>query len=418
MGWYTILPLRAISGFGRLLFFASFGIAILAGIGLALATQLTEGLVRRVLVFPKAHLAPAILGILVISAVLVEMLPFAIAANPPWLPHREVEYFPVTGAEKVLASGSYKVGEWHGLMLPLTASRSDPDVAWSGTSFWGATAQVAAIDSVGGYDSAVPWRATSVARVMQGTPVTEAVRPFSSAFLPSFSLKWSRLDLMRRIGVTHVYAPPGVNLNESAYSGWANGLRAVYNGPDGQVWEVNNSQRSPRLVDRVVVVKRPEDALSTFIQPDFDSSVSVILERAKGDGVSPRLSEGVSNESPPGTVLNSERGSNSAAVNLTVFRDSWLVVPIGYSKGWSAKVDDVAVETRPANFAFTALRVAPGAHRVTLEYRPQGFFLGSVLTLVSVGIVALLALFGATRRKMAGMAFLRPARNSWRRRGQ
>lgn len=395
IGWYTIPPLRAVSGFGRLLFLASFGVAILAGIGADYLVRAGGAIFRGDVGWLRVRVARRMSGAILLGAVVFEMLPFAIAASPPWVSRQGGSFFPETGAARAIAEVNVS-GGWPSLVLPISgqgAASADPAVGWSGISFWGSTAHAASIDSVGGYDSAVPWRAASLARVMQGTVIGEAVRGFGGAYLPSFSVGWSRLDLMRRVGVTHVYAPPGVALEDSAYFGWMLGASLVYEGSDGRVWAIDGSQRLPRVVELAVVAPSAEDALVTLVSADFDPASSTVLEA--GDGPVP---VGVEASAAGGTdlggVRSSKRGSNSAAVDVRLNRDAWLVTPIGFSNGWSAQVDGRDVETRAADFGFTAVRVGQGDHRVTFSYRPPGFLIGAALTslaLLGVGTAGVVA---------------------------
>jgi len=398
-GWYLVPPLHAVSGFGRLLFLASFGVAILAAAGADVVARSVAAIVARGVPSSRQRVAMTVSGGVLLGAVMLELLPFAAAMSPPWLPRRDGWFFPVTGAQQAMALVD-EPGEWPGLVLPLSgqfAASADPAVDWSGITFWGSTAHAAGIDSVGGYDSAVPWRAASLTRVMQGTVVNEAVQRFGGAFIPSFSAGWSRLDLMRRVGVTHVYVPPGVPLEGSAYYGWMAGATLVYSGLDGQVWAVDGSVRSPRVVEHAEVAGDAEDALRAFVSPEFDPATSTVLE--SHDGPVAAVGTDSSEGSALGSVLSSERGSNSAAVTVQLNREGWLVVPIGYAAGWSAAVDGQGVEIRAADFAYTALRVPKGEHRVSFSYRPPGFLLGSAVTILAGGASSLAAVAVYARRR-------------------
>ena len=400
-GWYVVPPLHAVSGFGRLLFLSSFGVAILAAAGTDVTVRAVAAIATRSIPSIRRRHAVAVSGGALLGAVTLELVIFAAAMSPPWLPRQDGWFFPETGAQRATAADD-GAGVWPGLVLPISGqfvASADPAVDWSGIAFWGSTAHAAGLDSVGGYDSAVPWRAASLTRVMQGTVVSEAVQGFGGAFLPSFSAGWSRLDLMRRVGVTRVYVPPGVALEESAYYGWMAGATLAYSGPDGQVWAVNGAMRSPRLVAHAQLAGDAEDALRAFVSPEFDPATSTILEAHDGP-ITAGETDAPGSGSALGAVLSSERGSNSAAVTVELNRRGWLVVPIGYSAGWSAAVDGQSVELRAADFAYTAVPVSQGAHRVTFSYRPPGFVLGSALTILSGGAASLGAVAMYARRRV------------------
>ncbi len=193
---------------------------------------------------------------------------------------------------------------------------------------WGATAHAARLDSTGGYDSAVPRRPAAFTQVLQGSPVGTALAPFSGSSFPTFSSSQSRLDLARRAGVTAIYAPPQVRLEDSVYSGSLPALTNTYDGPDGQVWAIDDPLRGPRLVAGCRAPDR-RDALTQFVDAAYDSAWTVILERGEGD-VAARDPGGRS----PGRVLAAERGSDAATVLVDAERPGWLVLPISPAPGW------------------------------------------------------------------------------------
>jgi hypothetical protein len=67
-----------------------------------------------------------------------------------------------------------------------------------------------------------------------------------------------------------------------------------------------------------------------------------------------------------------------------------------YDQGWSAMVDGQPAQVLRANLNMRALALAPGAHRIVMEYSPPGLRPGAVLTLLSG--LALLNLAFARRR--------------------
>jgi hypothetical protein len=67
-----------------------------------------------------------------------------------------------------------------------------------------------------------------------------------------------------------------------------------------------------------------------------------------------------------------------------------------YDQGWSAMVDGQPAPVLRANLNMRALALAPGAHRIVMEYSPPGLRPGAVLTLLSG--LALLGLAFARRR--------------------
>lgn len=397
VGWYLLPPLRAVSGFGRLTFLASFGLAILAAAGTAVLIASIDRLLLRLRALRGRHeslsqLAAPVLAVLVIA----ELLPFAVSINPPWTERRPHSFFPTTAVHEAL---SPPADEWPPLLLPLTPPTSDP-AAPPHYSFWATTSHIGSIDSVGGYDSAVPLRASALSRVMEGTPPVTALEPFSTAYLPSFGTQWARLDLARRVGVTHVYAPPGTTLEDIAYPEAHAQLRETYGGREGTVWELRDPLRGPRLVPEAVFTRTPLEALELFTSAQHDPERTVVLEVGPGKRppTTPDSRDKLADE-PIGRITEAERGSDRAEVTVVADRAGWLVLPIGFSRGWRVQLDGESVGARPADVAMTAVRIPPGEHTVTLTYRATGLRGGSLISLMTVLFFTGIILVQVVRRR-------------------
>ena len=62
----------------------------------------------------------------------------------------------------------------------------------------------------------------------------------------------------------------------------------------------------------------------------------------------------------------------------------YLVLADTFDPGWSATVDRQPAPIRPAYVAFRAVYLPKGKHTVVFTYRPAGFALGLVLTVLGV----------------------------------
>ncbi|MGA3116607.1 MAG: YfhO family protein, partial [Syntrophobacteraceae bacterium] len=78
-----------------------------------------------------------------------------------------------------------------------------------------------------------------------------------------------------------------------------------------------------------------------------------------------------------------------------------------YSKGWHAHALEGSSQARyqviPADYAFRGIPLEPGKHRIRLEYMPDEFRIGRIISLVSlgiftVGLAAVLRPFAFTKR--------------------
>jgi hypothetical protein len=85
------------------------------------------------------------------------------------------------------------------------------------------------------------------------------------------------------------------------------------------------------------------------------------------------------------------------AQSMTIDVDAREETVVGTSipawPGWKARLDGAAVEPLSYNHAFLGFRVPQGAHRITLRYRPDGFVLGAVVSLLTLAASIALLLF-------------------------
>jgi hypothetical protein len=155
----------------------------------------------------------------------------------------------------------------------------------------------------------------------------------------------------------------------------------VFNG-DPQIDVYLNTKALPRaqLIDRVIGVSSGEEAWQAIHAPDFDPSREVVIE-----GVEDQL--GRTGQSAGRalafTALSNERVELIAKTESPVY----LVLSDVFYPGWTATIDDQPTKLYPANFAFRAVLVPPGEHRVAFTFEPATWRVGlaiSVLTLAGL----------------------------------
>ena len=95
-------------------------------------------------------------------------------------------------------------------------------------------------------------------------------------------------------------------------------------------------------------------------------------------------------------------------MSCTPSRDNELVLTtIAYDKGWKVFVDGKEVEITKALGSLIAFRIegeAGESHTVEMRYEPEVFYIGLTVSLISLGILALLIL---TERKLKRIPLLR-----------
>jgi hypothetical protein len=94
------------------------------------------------------------------------------------------------------------------------------------------------------------------------------------------------------------------------------------------------------------------------------------------------------------SIISSRFSAHRIEIVVEADQPSLLVVAQSYHPWWRASVDDKSSRLWQANYAFQALEIPEGRHRVTLAYRDRSFFLGT-----TVSIATLLACAFVWRRR-------------------
>lgn len=116
-----------------------------------------------------------------------------------------------------------------------------------------------------------------------------------------------------------------------------------------------------------------EEALAAVRAPGFDPSRLAWFD----DGDAPSF--------PPakGGARIAEDGANSVSVDVDSDGPGWLVLLDGWFPGWEATVDGKPARLRRADYAFRAVEVSGGKSVVRFDYRPSSLGLGLILALLA-----------------------------------
>ena len=151
-----------------------------------------------------------------------------------------------------------------------------------------------------------------------------------------------------------------------------------------------NTQALPRVqvVYRSRVLPDSRAQFDALRAPDFDPSRAVILAQGR-----------VLDAAPSGeTEVNIlDYAPERIVVAATAASDAYLVLSEVYYPGWTATVDGRPAPIERANFAFRAVPLSPGAHRVELAFAPSSWRVGLGLSLVA--LLMWLALAGLAYRR-------------------
>jgi hypothetical protein len=168
----------------------------------------------------------------------------------------------------------------------------------------------------------------------------------------------------------------------------------VFNG-DPQIDVYLNTNALPRaqLIDRAVIVRSGVEAWQAIHAVEFDPASEAVIEN--GEELS-----GAGNQSAGRalafTSVSNDRVELIARTDLPMY----LVVSDVFYPGWKATIDDQSTTLYPANFAFRAVLVPPGEHRVTFMFEPVMWRLGLIISALTLTGLIGYGLIGRRRRHL------------------
>jgi hypothetical protein len=169
----------------------------------------------------------------------------------------------------------------------------------------------------------------------------------------------------------------------------------LVNQSDPLVNVYRNEAALPRafMVYRAVVVENQEDAWARIHQPDFDPASTVVLEGGEPLELQPDV-EGrvqISLYEPDRVVMEVDSGAGG-----------YLFLSDPFYPGWRARIDDAPAEILRANYAFRAVAVPAGSHRVTMTFAPGTWAVGLGFSLATCLLALILAGVAIGRRLRKG----------------
>jgi len=126
--------------------------------------------------------------------------------------------------------------------------------------------------------------------------------------------------------------------------------------------------------------------LNRLLDKDFDFRTRAILEKGISDppafsGASPSAAQArIVTYEPERVVVETD----SPAAGILVLTDT-------YAPGWQAQVSGQPTEVYIADYAFRAVRVPAGQHRVEFVYEPVSFAVGSAVSIAALSCCGLWA---------------------------
>jgi hypothetical protein len=160
------------------------------------------------------------------------------------------------------------------------------------------------------------------------------------------------------------------------------GLRVVYRGRDGKVFE--NRFAAPRafVATTTRVAASEEEEYAIVSDASFDPRVTTVV-RADEVGMQPFAG------SNTGSATVVREDNSSVHLQATLAQPGVVVLTEAWAPGWSVEVDGRPAQALQANVVLRGVAVPAGTHRISWRYRVPGLRAGAALS--GLGLLIVLA---------------------------
>ena len=139
------------------------------------------------------------------------------------------------------------------------------------------------------------------------------------------------------------------------------------------------------LTDSYQLFSNKDDFTNKLFNPKFDPTNTILLnEDPKIKITAPLTTKSTKLISYKPNYINIETDTNAS---------SMLYLSDTYYPGWNAYVDSKPTKIYKANYAFRAVLVPKGVHKIEFSYQPISFLYGMYLSILSIIITAFAFVF-------------------------
>ncbi len=211
----------------------------------------------------------------------------------------------------------------------------------------------------------------------------------NNRFIPLGILNSSGYDNLSPAGIAALYNFPlkGNRVQGRAalpMSGRTLQLSSTRFGSDGHR-VVEYPEPLPRLAffTKYEVWPSPQGTLARITAREFPWRDTLLLDR------DPALA--LAHHPDPGRIRLLETGVNRLSLEIEAQANALLLVNDTRDPGWEARLDGRRVPILSANYTFTALEIPRGSHYLEMNFTPQGWRTGLLVTCLSLAALAVTA---------------------------
>ena len=136
------------------------------------------------------------------------------------------------------------------------------------------------------------------------------------------------------------------------------------------------------LVKKFKVLESGQEFAQAFIESDINLRETVLLETQPFRFLTLKKQPSIPTLSPAVKIVKYE--NNRMVLDVSTPQAAFLFMSETYYPGWKAYVDGREEEILRANYAFRAIPVGPGSHRIEVVYQSLSFKIGLAVSLLTI----------------------------------
>lgn len=168
-----------------------------------------------------------------------------------------------------------------------------------------------------------------------------------------------------------------------------------------KLYENRNALPRAFLVRDYQVLESEEDFARAYHELTFDPGNTILLEKVPKQFL--QLEKKPTMPQVESTVRMLTYENNRLVLQVNTPEAAMLFMTEAYYPGWQAYVDGKREEILRANYAFRAITLGPGSHRVEMVYESFSFKVGSALSLATVFLILIFWLISLRRDPWSGL---------------
>jgi hypothetical protein len=173
------------------------------------------------------------------------------------------------------------------------------------------------------------------------------------------------------------------------------GVRPIYEGRDGRVYEITGALPRAWVVGAQRVVPNEAAALGTVTSPEFDARRTAVTEQHIDNTP-------VTAPSTPraGTAVVTRDEPETVTVRVTASRRGLLVLSDTWFPGWKTTVDGHDASLHRVNYVMRGVPLPAGRHTVEFRYEPLSWTIGRLSSLLGFAALVVALALGLRRRRV------------------